>query len=171
LSSNFNRLNTLYNVSETLPLNNRKRRTNSYLIRGGFDFAHGISFELLIPYIIQHRKITQNFGGSDKQRSAGIGDIILLTRKKLLKIPISIDISAGIELPSGSTSIIHNNRLLLVNDLQPGSGSIDGIFILATSIPLRGALDLYTTVNYQYKGTDNGYLGSLTYGFGNEFQM
>ena len=171
LSADFNTLNTLYNVSETLELNNRKRRTSSYLIRGAYDFAHGISFEVLVPYIVQHREITQNNGGNDKQRSNGIGDIVLLARKKLLKNPISIDISAGIKFPNGSTANINNNGLLLVNDLQPGSGSIDGIFIIVTSIPLNGAFDLYTTVNYQYKGADDDYLGSLTYGFGNEFQV
>jgi hypothetical protein len=76
LSSDFNRLNTLYNVSETLPLNNRRRKTNSYLFRGGYDFAHGTSFEVLAPYIVQHRYISKNNGGNDNQRSSGIGDIV-----------------------------------------------------------------------------------------------
>ena len=171
LSMDFNRLHTLYNVSESLALNNRKRRTNSYLLRGGYDFAHGVSFEVLLPFIVQHREIAQNNGGSDRQKSNGVGDIVLLARKKILKNPISVDLSAGIKLPSGSTSRKNNNGLLLVNDLQPGSGSIDGIFILSTSVPIRGALDLYATINYQYKGVDDNYLGTLRYGFGNEFQM
>lgn len=171
ISADFNKLNKLYNVSEQLSLNNRNRSTNSYLLRAGYDLAHGISFEALLPYVVQHRRITQNNGLIDKQRSSGIGDIVLLARKKLFLEFFSISINAGIKLPSGSTSEVNDSGFLLVNDLQPGSGSIDGIFILSASVPLRGAMDFYSSINYQYKGSDNDYLGSLKYGFGDEIQI
>jgi len=171
LSGDYNQLSTLYNEDEVLAQNNRKRSTSSYFFRVGYDFAHGWATELLVPFIFQERSITQNNGLDDLQRSTGIGDVAFLVRKNIFVKPFSLDISAGLKLPTGSTSEVNNNGLLLVNDMQPGSGSVDGLFLISSTFPIRGSLEMYTTANYQWKGIDDDYLGSLSYGFGDELQI
>lgn len=169
-----NNLNTLYSESTVLEINNRERLTNSFLARIGYGFSDRFSLETLIPYINQVRNIIQNNGTINNESTFGIGDLVLLAKLDLSKsISWGINIGAGIKLPTGSTTQENSQGLLIVNDLQPGSGSFDvlGRISIKHNIWVRPSMSIYSTGIWNLKGTDNEYLGSQLYRFGSELQI
>lgn len=82
-------------------------------------------------------------------------------------------IGAGPKFPVARTDLRNNLGLALPADMQPGSGSLDGIFW--SSFRKGRFLDLnfgWTAVGvFRYSGMNNNYNNSQTYRFGNEFQL
>ena len=169
-----NNLKTLYSESDILEFNNRERLTKSFLARIGYGLSDRFSIEALIPYINQVRNITQNNGSLNNESTSGIGDVVLLAKLDLSKsISWGINIGAGIKLPTGSTSQENSQGLLIVNDLQPGSGSLDvlGRISILHNLGVRPSMSVYSSAIWNLKGTDNEYLGSQLYRFGSELQI
>ena len=174
IASDFNNLNSLFVGSDKLDNNNRRRNTNAFFFRLGYDVTPRLSFEVVLPYIIQKRAINLNNGGIDEDQTSGTGDILLLAGYQLYSTETSqIGINAGVKFANGSFSETNSSGQLLINDLQPGSGSTDFILRLNFAKSLKSKLNLswYGTTSYQIKGINDEYLGSLKYQFGNEIQV
>ncbi len=169
-----NRLLTLYDEGDVLVNSNRERKTRSFFLRLGYGISERWSVETLMPYVNQRRNITQNNGEINRESSSGIGDIILLVKYDLFKnLSWVLNMGAGIKIPTGSTHQLNNRGLLLVNDMQPGSGAMDIVFRFSLShqLGIRPSTTLYISPIVNIKGSDDNYLGSQSYQFGNDLQM
>ena len=75
-------------------------------------------------------------------------------------------------MPAGRSDFTRNDGIPLNADLQPGSGSWDGIFWGngIYKFGFRPSFNISSTLIYSFKGKNNQYLGSQTYQFGSEIQ-
>lgn len=168
LAFNHNQLSSLYTGSEKLDDDSRIRTTQSYIFRTAYQFNDEFSFELFIPFIRQRREIEQL--GSDIEESFGLGDIIIMPTYSIGLKSIDLGLSFGVKLPTGSNTEVNSSGFLLVNDLQPGSVAVDFIIRASLNWPFQNkpSRQFFSSVNLSLKGTNDNYLGSLSYKFGNE---
>lgn len=168
----YNNLNTLNDGAESLNDNARLRITHSVLVNVGYSITDNLSVEGLFTWVNQRRNITQ-FGNSNLDQTSGIGDAIILGRYRVVNKPdYEISVGAGAKLPLGATDNRNANGIILNADLQPGSNALDVIFIssFAKRFGFRPSMNFSSRVTYRATGTNNEYLGSSSYKFGNEFQ-
>lgn len=174
-STDFNLLNTLYNESHKLDDRFRKRTTQSYIFRGAYSFSSKLSGELLIPLIRQTRTIYSGAGDiSDFDSSQGLGDPVVLIMYHLVKSKVTWRVGAGGQFPVGSYTETNDRGLFLVEDLQPGSGSVDMILMnsLEFSPDFRPSVLLYLNTILQVNGENANSRGGIhAYKFGNDFQL
>jgi hypothetical protein len=168
-----NRLATLYNETDVLDGNNRLRTTNTGLARIAYNIHKRVIIEAMIPYVHQTRSITQNNGQLNEEGGHGIGDVTFLGQYVLIENQFStFSVGGGIKLPSGTTDLENSIGILLVNDLQIGTGAIDYLARISTvrTLTLRPSVSFFLNATSVFRGTDNDYLGSESYKFGNEIQ-
>lgn len=168
----YNNLNTLNNGSESLNDDSRLRITHSILLNMGYNITDNFSVEGLFTWVNQRRNITQ-FGNSNLDQTSGIGDAIVLGRYRIINKPdYEITVGAGIKIPIGSTDNKSDAGITLNADLQPGSNALDMIYITSFSkkFSFRPSFNLSTRLTYRTTGTNDEYLGTNDYKFGNEFQ-
>jgi hypothetical protein len=169
-----NQLSTLLDESDVLALNNRQRNTQSYLWRIGYQFTERWSTEVLVPYVTQNRNITKNNGEIDQEQARGLGDIALLLKYDLVKrMDWNLNVGIGTKLTSGDSKHLNRIGLLLVKDLQPGTGALDWLGRLAIEHhpSFHPSMNIFLSAIYSLKGTDAAYLGSQAYRFGNDWQL
>ncbi len=175
LSYDVNVLKTLLDGKEILEDQARERITRSILFQTGYSISDRFSTDLFFSYVIQERTINQ-FNNIDFTSTNGIGDAALLFKYSLSK-PSSnkffFTIAAGPKIPTGQTDFVRDDGIPLSADLQPGSGSWDGLFWGngIYKIRFRPTLNISSTVIFSYKGKNNQYLRDHTYQFGNELQV
>ncbi|MDT7832493.1 hypothetical protein RQM59_08885 [Flavobacteriaceae bacterium S356] len=168
----YNNLNTLNDGRESLNDDSRLRITHSVLVNLGYSISDNLSVEGLFTWVNQRRNITQ-FGNSNLDQTSGIGDAIVLGRYRIVnKSDYEISVGAGAKLPIGSTTNKNDAGITLNADLQPGSNALDIIYITSFSkrFSFRQSMNFSTRLTYRSTGTNNEYLGSSKYKFGNEFQ-
>lgn len=173
LAYEHNRLATLYDESRVLDNNNRIRTTNSGLARLAYSFHNRISIEALLPYVKQERIITQNNGETNQDGGQGLGDLTALLQFVLVENQFSsFSLGGGIKLPTGANDLRNQNGLLLINDLQLGSGTTDIIARMSAirNLTLRPSVSFFINSTAIFRGTNEEYLGSQSYKFGNEIQ-
>jgi hypothetical protein len=131
----------------------------------------------VIPFIRQTRTI-QAFSGEDFTAAQGLGDVVFLVKYRILPFEKSPNfdwiIGAGPKFPTGRTDYKNNQGLTMAADMQPGSGSFDGIFwsyFMKSRFLKNPNLGLVGVSTYRYSGENKNYNGSQTYRFGNEFQF
>ncbi|RMG87612.1 MAG: transporter [Bacteroidetes bacterium] len=174
LNYDLNELKTLREGSRKLDNPGSSRRTHTVMFQAGYAFSGRLSADVFIPYIRQERTST------DFEYSAGLGDISALLKYKILLTAGGLTqwlIGAGVEFPTGSSSEISNlsgRAFLLSADMQPGSGSWDGIFwtqfVHATKF--RPSLSFLAQGIYKYNGENRDFDGGKRpYQFGQEFQI
>ena len=175
LNYDYNYLNTLNSGSDELDDQARLRTTQSVLFSTGYSITNNFSFELLLTYVNQTRKITQ-FEDVNLDETNGIGDGVLLFKynfNQLFKQNNTLRIGLGAKIPIGATDKKNDQGILLNADLQPGSGAWDMIFWTSYlhNFSFRPTATFSATAIYRLTGTNNDYLNNLTtYRFGPEFQ-
>ncbi len=174
LSYDYNYLNTLKNGDDKLDDNSRTRTTQSLLFNVGYTFTRDFSVEALFTYVKQER-IIDIFGNVNVDGSNGIGDGVLLFKynfNRLFKKNNILRIGLGTKIPFGATDKKSDQGILLNPDLQPGSGAWDliGWAFYSQTFDFRPSASFSATTIYRYTGTNNDFLGSITYRFGTEFQ-
>lgn len=173
----YNAINTLVNISSVLNDDVRKRTTHSSILELNYGISERLSFTALFPYIRQERKIQGYGGATDFTSTQGFGDIMFLIKYRILNPLNQPDwswvIGSGMKLPSGKTDFKNNLGLTLVADMQPGSGSVDGLFWMFAqkSNFLTSNLSLLSISTVKLSGSNNKYNQTESYQFGNEFQM
>lgn len=150
------------------------RRTHSALLELGYSFTDALSVEAFLPYVWQERISTEN-GNNSRNETNGIGDIALLIKSRIFATQdnsTTLHLAAGPKVPTGSSNETAPNGILITADLQPGSGSWDGIFWGQFNhvTAFRPSMSFIATGTYIYKGKNNDYLGS-TYQFGEEWSV
>lgn len=143
----------------------RERNTISYLLESSYTFNDFFSIDLLIPYVIQERRIQQTLVST-----AGFGDIMLLPKVIVKK---RLTIGVGVKAPVGKTDRTDNGIPLII-DLQSGSGAWDVIYhgsYIDPSVSFLPTLSSFITLNVRNTGTNKTYLDNFTYRFGSEIQI
>jgi hypothetical protein len=134
-----------------------------------------LSGELFVPFVRQTRTIYSVAGDvSDFDATVGIGDPVALMIYNLVKSKLTWRVGAGVQLPVGSYTETNDQGLFLVEDLQPGSGSVDLILMnsLEYSPDFRPTALLYLNTVLQVNGKNaNSRGGVQSYLFGNDLQL
>ncbi len=174
LGYDINVLKTLMEGREVLDDQSRERVTQSILFQSGYTLSTRFSADVFLSYVKQERIINQ-FGRTDFTTTNGIGDAAFLLKYNLTKPSskkISFTIAAGPKIPTGRSDLTRKDGIPLNADLQPGSGSWDGLLWAngRYSLDFRPSFTISSTAIYSIKGKNNQYLGSQTYQFGNELQ-
>lgn len=175
LNANFNTLKTLFSFSDKLIDDQRKRTTQSYLIRGHYTFTDRFAVEGFFSFIRQTREIFSRVNEpSDFESSFGVGDPILLATYRLTSGSFKWTIGAGPQIPLGSFTETNSRGLFLVEDLQPGSGSWDIVLISLFELPLtsRPSTTVFGRSIFDFTGSNSDSRnGRQTYTFGNDYQF
>ncbi len=173
----FNAINSLVDVSQNLNDDTRSRTTQTSLLEINYGFNDRLTFTTLIPYIRQERNIKSYGGTNDISIAQGFGDILFMLKYRILKPTINQNwefvVGGGIKLPSGKTTHKSNQGFVLAADMQPGSGSLDGIYwmYLNKSHFLNPKLSLVSVSTYRLNGKNKNYNVNQEYKFGNELQI
>lgn len=174
----YNAINDLVSFSDQLEDDTRSRTTHSSIIELNYGFSQRFSFTTVVPFIRQTRTI-QGYNGIENYTAAqGLGDVVFLAKYRLLnpEKPSQTEwvIGAGPKVPTAKTNFTNNEGLVLPADMQPGSGSIDGIFwsyFLKSRLLNNPNLGLAAVTVFRYSGENKNYNTTQTYRFGNEFQL
>lgn len=172
LGVDYNRLTRLYEGNQRLSDNNRRRTTTAYWLRAAYQWNQHWATEIFLPLISQTRRIETTAGGIDQEGSFGLGDPALLLSWHHNTPRWGWTLGVGLRAPLGSFSQTNSRGLLLVNDMQPGSGAWDGLLRAAWSwVPSRDPTGRYAIqIIYSHRGVNARYLGSQAYQFGHEWQ-
>lgn len=174
LSYDLNVLETLKTGTETLEDDSRSRKTHSGLLELGYALSDRFSVDGLFSFVRQERVISQ-FNNRNISTTQGIGDAVLLFKYKVFSSDngyTNVQVGAGPKLPLGASDLVNEQGLTLNADLQPGSGAWDLIswVQVAHVLDSRPSSSIHLTAIHSYKGTNDDYLGSQAYQFGQEFQ-
>ncbi|MBX2845365.1 MAG: transporter [Saprospiraceae bacterium] len=175
-SYDYNYLDQLNTGTENLGSINRRRRTQSVLAQFGYTFNEYLSVEGLASHVSQLRRNTLNSGEEENTKTSGIGDIVLLGKYNVFGDELGKELSIGLgaKLPTGSADQLNNEGRFIIADLQPGSGSLDGIAWLRYSLNITKKGSRFISINpsYKWNGSYDDYLNNTaTYRFGNELQI
>ena len=173
LAYDLNRLQTLKSGTEVLDDDSRNRTTHALLAEVGYSFNRRWSVDLLASAVRQERRINQR-GSTDFTSTNGLGDMTLLAKYTAINNSLmTLAVGLGAKLPTGPSDLIRPDGIALNADLQPGSGATDGIVWLnyARQGLLGSSSTTFATVVYSRKGTNNDYLGTQAYKFGDELQL
>ena len=181
LTYDYNHVSDLRNGSERLKNDPRIRAAHTVMLETGYSFTSRFSASILVSYITQTRNVSLFEDNPDFQSAHGFGDIVLLPKYALLPgkkraLDSWLIIGAGPKFPTGSTERVNEAGLLLSADMQPGSGSWDGIFWLYFSQQhvFKPNLNFLFNATYTLTGVnDNLGLGNFkrSFQFGREFQV
>ncbi|GET24375.1 hypothetical protein [Prolixibacter sp. NT017] len=176
LTYDYNAIHDLVSFSEELDDDTRSRTTQSSIIELNYGINQRWSFAGVVPFIRQTRTI-QAFSGEDFTSAQGLGDVVLLVKYRILTFEMSPDfdwiIGTGPKFPTGRTDYRNNQGLTMAADMQPGSGSFDGIFwsyFYKSRFLKNPNLGLFGVTTFRYSGENKNYNTTQTYRFGNEFQ-
>jgi len=175
LNYDINVLKTLKENGDYINDNTRQRVTQSLLLQTSHSFTNRLSADLLFSYVKQKRQIDQ-FGNTDIVNTHGLGDAALLVKYQLTNLNAPnfvIVLASGPKIPTGRSDMVREDGIPLNADLQPGSGSWDGIFwgYGAYKFNFRPSMNLSLTTAFSIKGRNKHYLVNETYQFGNELQL
>jgi len=130
--------------------------------------------EGFFSFVDQGRTIYGNQGDQFTESSFGVGDPVLLLIYKLFDNPFTFRIGAGPQIPLGATDRRNSRDLLLVEDLQPGSGAWDLVLFssIEYALPRRPSMVLFTNYIQSFTGTNSSSRGgNFNYEFGNDIQI
>lgn len=136
-----------------------------------------VSLALFFFYSAILRAQTCCSGGVPLGGSLGLGDMVFLLKYRIITTgisnPLQWVIGAGPKLPTGKTDFTNDKDIILAADMQPGSGSLDGIawsFLQKDRLFIPN-LGVTSVLTYRYSGTNKEYNDVQNYRFGNEFQF
>lgn len=172
-----NHLDALYSGRDRLDDATRLRTTSSLLLEGGYNFIEQFAVSGLLSFVRQTRSISTLPGSSEFTGNNGLGDAIILFRYNLLSDSSAPNtdllVGAGPKFPLGRTDYTDSRGILLPADLQPGTGSWDGVFwgMFSHNGLIRRTLSFTAIPSFRLTGTNDRYNGTHPYRFGNEFQL
>jgi hypothetical protein len=173
----YNALTHLVHISEKLEDNSRTRITQSGILELNYGLNQRFSLAAVIPVIRQTRTISGYDGSEDFIAAQGLGDMVFLLKYRIIATgisnPLQWVIGLGPKLPTGKTNFTNDKDIILAADMQPGSGSLDGIAwsFLQRDRLFIPSLGVTSVLTYRYSGTNKDYNDVQNYRFGNEFQF
>jgi len=176
-SYDYNKINAVISGSKEIK-GFRSRLSQSFLSEISYGLNSRISLTALFSYVMQSRQLSKanSFGSFQKVTSRGIGDAVLLAKYNIFPLTIldqqQLSAGLGVKTPSGRSSL-KNNGTLLSADMQPGSGSWDGIlwlYYFKGFLPIT-RFHFFANSSYKFNGANDQFnIGStvIGYKFGNE---
>ncbi len=156
----------------------RARQTRSMITEINYGLTDKWAITAFIPYVRQERNILGFQGSREFTMAEGLGDIILLLKYRVLNPENHPEwnwiVGAGPKLPTGRSNLQNSNRLTMVADMQPGSGSLDGFlwtYLQKSKILGNNNLSLLSVITYRKSGANNSYNEVQRYQFGDDFQF
>ena len=175
LTGKYNLLTDVYDNSNFLENQERKRISNSYLLEITYGFTSRLSLSMLLSYVNNTRKITTINNLENTIMVSGIGDALLLQKYNIINADLfnrtELSAGIGIKLPLGSSTRT-DRSILLPADMQPGTGSIDGLLWLYFSQGnlLIPEITFMANSSYRFNGRNKRFGNNQAgYKFGNEF--
>lgn len=126
-----NRVTRVFNRDQAIDAI-RQRTTQALLLRLSYGFTRRWGVEALLTYIRHQRQLNQpNSSGSlEPLLAAGVGDAIVMLNHNLIVpdivSPWQWSMGLGLKAPLGTPDLT-SGGILLPADMQPGSGSWDGL--------------------------------------------
>ena len=174
----YNFLDNVYSGSQQIE-GNRERLSQSVLWEMSYGINDRWSITKIISYIQQRRRLKSKnvFNSNEELTTRGIGDALIIIKYNLLPLTIieqrQIALGLGIKAPTGKSDIEWDG-ILLPADMQPGTGSWDGIFwayFYQGFLPVT-RLNVFANASYRFNGNNNRFKISNSnfsgYKFGNE---
>ncbi len=174
LTYEYNLLTNVYSGSNELIDNTRERLTQAVLTEVSYGLTNRITLTGMFSFVNQNRKINPIIGQANEVDVNGIGDAIFLIKYSLMQLDIisetELAIGAGVKAPLGK-SAIESGGVLLPADMQPGTGSWDGVLwgYFTKGRLFNLPLNLVSNISYRFN-TNNDRFGANRegYRFGNE---
>ncbi|MFC2094251.1 hypothetical protein ACFLSH_01350 [Bacteroidota bacterium] len=175
LTYELNSLQDVYAGTVRLDDDLRERRVNSFLLEVNYGLTGRISLTTLFTFINQSRQISSYGNLSSRLNTGGLSDGIILVKYNFIPLSIvdqiELTLGAGAKLPIGN-STLRSDGILIPADMQPGTGSWDGVlwgYFSKGFVPVL-PLNIFLNVSYRFNGTNNRFGDSFQQGytFGNE---
>lgn len=177
LTHDRNIINDLMSNSTLLKDETRSRMTTSTLLEVNYGINERWAVAAVLPFVRQERIIKGFEGQEEFTATQGVGDIMLLLKYRILNpetTPLmEWVVGGGPKIATGKTDFVNNIGLTLPADMQPGSGSLDGMFwtfFQKSKFPIQ-PMSLVMVSTFRKSGKNNDYNGSQVYQFGDEFQV
>ncbi len=175
LTYEYNSLQDVYAGSDVLDDQTRERISQAALLEINYGLTERISFTALISFIDQQRNIDPVSGFVNELGARGVGDALVMIKYNLLNLDMinqrELAVGAGVKAPFGRSDL-KSNSILIPADMQPGTGSWDGVLWAYFSQGFLPTVPLNLFVNTSYRiNNTNDRFGSNNQGykFGNEF--
>ena len=171
----FNSLQDVYSGTERLDDDLRERNVNSFILEANYGLSQKISLSALFTFINQNRN-TSTYGNiSSSLNTSGLSDGIILIKYNFIPLTlvdqIELSLGAGVKLPIGNATL-RSDGILIPADMQPGTGSWDGVlwgYFSKGFVPVI-PLNVFMNTSYRFNGTNNRFGDGFQQGytFGNE---
>lgn len=169
-----NKIEDVFLDGEKRPDNHIKRSAKTAILQADYVLSEAFAISALVPYIWSKESVDQG-SQSLVQETNGIGDISLVGQ---FKIPISEDsplvLGGGIKFPTGATQKSNkDDGFVLPANLQPGTGSVDAIFLASfqAALSIRKSMLVTTSAYYRLNTASDNLTFHNSYKFGNEIQF
>lgn len=175
LTYELNNLKDVYSGTERLDDDFRERIVNSFILEANYGITERFSVSTLFTFINQSRKISTYGNLTSKLNTGGLSDGVVLLKYNIVPLDFinqfELSLGGGLKLPIGN-STLRSDGILIPADMQPGSGSWDGIlwgYVSKGFVPAI-PMNIFLNVSYRSNGTNNRFGDNFTqgYSFGNE---
>ena len=176
LTSDFKEISSLYSGSDQIENDFVKRSTLSNLL----ELHYGITDRVTVTATFSHVLKTKESGlgpttKNQELSTSGFGDSVFMLKYAVLTQSLyqryQIALGAGVKAPTGISSL-RNNGFLLNSDMQPGTGSWDGLaWTYASRNFPRIETELYMMGTLQITGEYDRFSDRDRYRFGNEIVL
>ncbi|MCP4580995.1 MAG: hypothetical protein GY839_05215 [candidate division Zixibacteria bacterium] len=170
LTVQHNSLSRLVTVSETLEDDARARSTQAVLIEAGYGINQRLSFTSVFSLIQKRRTITLPAVGQDKLLTRGLGDAVFMLKYNLLPrdfvLSRQLTVGGGVKAPLGRSNL-RLDEILIATDMQPGTGSIDGLLWgnYTQRFHATSPVSINLSASFSFAGENDN-----QYKFGNDFE-
>lgn len=151
-----------------------ERYTRSTLLEAHYGVTDRLGLSGTLGFTQKDRTTgTDGSSAGSTVRTNGIGDALVMGSYTVLKQDLfhrhHLSVSAGLKAPLGSSSLSQNGHPLNA-DMQPGTGSWDGLFSAFYSMSLLPASTaaVFAAAAYRHSGTNERFNAQDRYRFGNE---
>jgi hypothetical protein len=169
LTHEYNSQAKLITGNEILDDDTRTRSTRTLLVEISRGLTGRLSFTSVLSLVQKSRVIRVSVIGQDKLLTRGLGDGIFLMKYSIIPWDVftgrQLEFGLGLKAPLGSSSLDLND-IRVATDMQPGTGSWDGIFWGNFVHRMSRDSDASLNVNASYNLTGEGDFG---YEFGDDF--
>ncbi len=174
LTYEYNSLQDVYAGSQELNDNTRERISTAALFEISYGLSDKVTLTTLFSFVTQSRKINPLTGTRNELNTNGIGDALFLLKYNLITLDLisntELSIGIGVKSPLGRSNI-KSNGILIPADMQPGTGSWDGILwsYFSQGNLFQEPLNVFVNASYRFN-TPNERFGTnqAGYKFGNE---
>lgn len=174
ITYDYNDISSIYSGNARLDDETVTRNTQSVLLEVNYGITDRLSISSTFSYVNKNRTTgLHTSSGGTSVTTNGIGDGIFLLRyiihPQSIWSPYHIAVGAGTKAPFGTTSLTRNG-LAMNADMQPGTGSWDGVLwsYVSTGFSAGSTSSLFISNSYRHTGANERFSKTDNYRFGNE---